>query len=147
MWSWFICRASWIQWGSQPLGVGGRKTYCDPVTIIPYHIPSLSLTFSPINNWRAFETETYLHALIFFCVGGHVSHLLLWFLLRDMMRKMVKQMRPGSGWMELCVPSWLWWDYFLSLLFYAMISLSFNSQFSYDSIDAIRLLSQSDLKA
>ena len=73
---------------------------------LSYSLPFINLfSHRQLTGFRTSKarqlSETYLRALIFFCVSGHVSHLLLWFLYRDMMRKMVKQMRPGSKWIEL----------------------------------------------
>ena len=68
IWSWFVCRASWIQWRSQPLGVGGKETYSDPVIIIPLSYLSCSQPYSwtgSLINEFEFEKSPYAQPFLF----------------------------------------------------------------------------------
>ena len=85
MWSWFVCRSSWIQWRSQPLGVGGRETYCDSVTINCFILfPIFVLSALVLNSFSHYWTleKTDFLVLILLCFSSHVSHLLFYFLVQ-----------------------------------------------------------------
>ena len=86
MWSWFVCRSSWIQWRSQPLGVGGRETYCDSVTINCFIVFPLfcAISFSfelvlslldfrkdrlPCTHSSLFQQSCFTPSVLFFCTG------------------------------------------------------------------------------